>query len=188
VPGAADTTTDTTAPKPMTMTDANIFAKLDAANSEEVDEGKLATSKSKNAAVKKFAQMLVTDHSKMKKEGADLAKSLNITPELPAGDTSMAMAQHTMDMLKSATAFDSTFIATAIDGHQKTLDALNSMQGMATSDSLKTLISKAIPVVQHHLDEARALQGKMASSGTASGSSSMDTTMAGTSGSKSSKK
>src|SRR3954467_9124315 len=41
------------------LTDANIFAKIDAANSEEIDEGKVGSEKAKNADVKKFAQMLV---------------------------------------------------------------------------------------------------------------------------------
>lgn len=145
------------------LTDANIFAKLDASNSEEIDHGKMGSEKAKNGDVKKFAQLLVTDHTKMKNEGADLASRLNITPQPPSGDTSAMKMQRAMDMLNSVdpARFDSLFVAMQVDGHQKTLDDLKMMQGMATNDSLKALIGRAMPVVQGHLDKARELQGKV---------------------------
>jgi putative membrane protein len=173
------TTPDTMATAPK-MSDANIFASLDAANSLEIAEGKIGQQKGKNADVKAFARMLVDDHSKMKQEGSDLAKKLNITPAPPAGDTSVQEMEHSSQMLSSTSAasFDSVFIAHEIDGHRKTLDALNMMGSQATSDSLKTLISGAIPKVQHHLDRAMEIQGKLGSgttamSGTSGGSGSM---------------
>jgi putative membrane protein len=163
---AADSQSTVTPPPadtaPAALTDANIFAKLDLANQEEVDEGKLGSEKAASAAVKKFAKMLMTDHGKMQAEGAALAKRLNIAPQLPAGDTSASAVQHTMDMLNAATgaSFDSLYLAVQVAGHQRTLDELGRMGSLAASDSLKTLISGAIPVVQRHLDEARALQTK----------------------------
>jgi predicted outer membrane protein len=74
-----------------------------------------------------------------------------------------------MSMLRSATNFDSTFIAHEIDGHQKTLDELNMMMGQAQNDSLRTLIQGKI--------------GSMASSGT-SGSGAMGTGTARMTGNK----
>jgi putative membrane protein len=158
-PGVVDTTT---AVAPTVLTDANIFAKLDAANSAEIDQGKLGSEKAKSAAVKKLAQMLITDHTAMRQKGADLAKRLNIAPQFPANDSSAAQAQRAMDMLNAASpaTFDSVFLAVQVDGHQRTLDDLNGLQAMATNDSLKSLIGGAMPTVRHHLDDARALQSK----------------------------
>lgn len=165
VPGSTADTAGAVTPggaatAPAAMTDANIFAKLDMANQEEVDQGKLGSEKAGSAAVKKFAKMLMTDHGKMKQQGGELATRLNIAPQAPAGDTSAVMAQRVMDMLNAASgpAFDSLFLAVQVDGHQRTLDQLNTMRGMAASDSLKQFISTAIPAVQHHLDQARSLQ------------------------------
>lgn len=168
-------TSDTTAMSAPAMTDANIFAKLDESNSLEVAEGKIGEQKGKSADVKAFAKMLVDDHGKMKKAGSDLAKSLNITPAPPAGDTSAQEMEHASQMLNGASAasFDSLFIAHEIDGHQKTLAALNMMQGMAKNDSLKMLITNAIPTVQHHLDQATSIQGKLASGGKTASTGSM---------------
>lgn len=184
------TTTTTTTPAPATATpdtgksgmamnapatgplsDANIFAKLDAANSEEINEGKVGSEKAKDAEVKKFAQMMVTDHSKMKQEGADLASRLKIAPQVPAGDSSAMMAKEMMDMLNMATPaqFDSEFVAMQVMCHERTLNDLTRMQGMATNDSLKALIGSAIPVVQSHLDKAHALQAKTGGAGTKMG-------------------
>jgi putative membrane protein len=169
------TTPDTMATAPK-MSDANIFAMLDAANSLEVAEGKIGQQKGKNADVKAFAKMLVDDHSKMKQEGSDLAKRLNITPTPPPGDTSAQQMEHSSQMLNSTSAasFDSVFIAHEIDGHRNTLNVLNTMQSQATNDSVKSMISGAIPKVQHHLDRAMEIQGKLGGSGT--------TAMSGTSG------
>lgn len=148
------------APAPA-MSDGNIFAKLDATNTEEVEEGKLAQSKAKGADVKSFANMMVTDHSTMKKMGADLAKKLNITPTPPPNDNSKAMMDAMMQAMQSAPNFDSAYVAEQVTGHEKTLADLKSWLGMAQNDELKAMITGAIPKVQMHLEHAREVQGKM---------------------------
>src|SRR5262249_7523905 len=45
-------------------TDRMFFDEMTAANLAEVDMGKLAVERSKNAEVKKFGQMMIDDHTK----------------------------------------------------------------------------------------------------------------------------
>ncbi|MEP7219710.1 MAG: DUF4142 domain-containing protein, partial [Bacteroidota bacterium] len=150
----------------MPMNDANILAALSMADSAEITEGKLALKKGKNADVKKFAQMMITDHGTMMSDGKALAAKLNITPTLPADDN---MKGETAMMVQELTAaadgadFDAKYIAEAIGDHQKDLTMLNDMQAKAQAPELKDAISKAIPVVQKHLDRAKEIQGKLGS-------------------------
>jgi putative membrane protein len=150
------------------MSDANILAVMGMADSMEVAEGKLVQGKAKSADVKKFGAMMVTDHSKMMSEGKALATKLNVVPAPPAGDNMKSegdMAMQTL-MSVSGTTFDSAYVAMAVADHQKVLDKLNQMRGQAKSPDLVAAIDKAIPVVQHHLDGAKTLQGKMMKSTT----------------------
>src|SRR5687767_3948319 len=86
---AGDTTavaTDT-APSPTTspdLSDANIAALLDHANEADSSAGAVASKKATNAQVKQFAKMMMADHHRLRKQGADLAKKLGLTPQPPA--------------------------------------------------------------------------------------------------------
>lgn len=161
-PATTDTAMTATPPAPA-MTDANILAMLGHADSMEVEFGKVARSKSKNADVKSFAKMMVDDHTAMMKDGAALAKRLNLVPTVPANDTNGAAMASELATLQSADAnsFDHTYVDHAVMDHQKVLDALNMMEPQAQSDSVKMLIQHARPKVQSHLDHAKQLQTKM---------------------------
>lgn len=155
---------DTTAMAGATaMSDANIMAEIWMADSCEVVEGKLAQSKAKSADVKKFAAMMVTEHSKMMTDDKALATKTGIVPAPPAGDNMKAESDMMMKDLNAASgmAFDSAYVAMAVGGHQKVLDMLNQFKGQAKNADLVAAITKVIPVVQHHLDAAKELQGKM---------------------------
>ena len=55
----------------------------------DVDYGKLAVKKTKNAEVKTFAETMIRDHTAVNDKAAALAKKINLTPE--ASDTSKSL-------------------------------------------------------------------------------------------------
>lgn len=61
--------------------DAQIAAIVVTANQVDVDAGKLAAGKTKSAAVKAFAQQMVTDHSGVNKLAVDLVTKLKVKPQ-----------------------------------------------------------------------------------------------------------
>jgi putative membrane protein len=162
----ADTSHVTAPPTPPPapeLTDANILGIIDGINTMEIDAGKIAQAKGKSAEVKSFAKMMVTDHSKMKKEGEALAKKDSLTPELPANDTSKQHADNVKSALdaKTGSSFDSTYITEMVNGHQQALNMLTDFQGKAKNENLKSMIAAAIPKVQAHLDKAKAIWEKL---------------------------
>jgi putative membrane protein len=152
--------TDTT----RSLTDDQIFADLSAANAGEIAAGKMALSKASSADVKAFARQMIDAHTKMQAAGDSLAKKLNITPK-PTADDSFTMANDsTSAHLQSAakgTTFDTAYVNAQVAGHQMVLDFLRRAASQATAPDLKTMLTNAQPVVQHHLDMATALQAKL---------------------------
>src|SRR3954463_12732455 len=63
------------------INDAQIASIVVTANQVDIDAGKLASTKAANPDVKKFAQLMVTDHTGVNKSAVELATKLKVTPE-----------------------------------------------------------------------------------------------------------
>jgi putative membrane protein len=140
--------------------DGNILAFLGASDSMEIAMANMAKTKAQHADVKKFAQMMATEHAKMKKEGETLAKKINVVPSLPSGDlmSSDMMAAHTEMQNASGHVFDSLYIGSQVAMHQHVLDNLNKLNPQ--NAEIRAQIDKAKPHIQQHLDEAKRVQEK----------------------------
>lgn len=152
------------APTPPPLTDANIAAILDAANAADSAAGKIASTKGTRADVKEFGRTMMRDHHALRKQGEDLVKKLNVTPALPAGDSSQAAAQHWQDSLNAmpkGAAWDKAYIDHEVSYHQALLQTAQTAQAAAQNAELKDLITKAIPAVQAHLTKAQDIQSKL---------------------------
>ncbi|WDF54602.1 DUF4142 domain-containing protein [Mucilaginibacter sp. KACC 22063] len=133
----------------------------DAANGgmAEVALGKLAITKTANAQVKQFADMMVSDHGKANEELMSIAKAKNIT--LPS--TVDADHQAKMDKLSKETGkdFDKDYVDAMVDGHQKTLDLMQKEAKDGKDAELKAFAAKTAPIVQTHLDAIKKIQDSM---------------------------
>jgi putative membrane protein len=152
------------APAPAPLTDANIAAILDNANAADSSVGHLASTKGTNAEVKAFGRDMMRDHHALRKMGQDLVKKLKVTPEMPAGDNSVAQAKSWQDSLSSmpkGAAWDKAYIDHEVTYHQAVIQTAQTAEGAAQNAELKALITKAIPNLQAHLKKAQDIQGKL---------------------------
>ena len=144
------------APSPLT---AQGFANAAAASDNfEISSSKLAASQASSAAVKKFAQQMITAHTA---STAKLKSTLaGMSPAMTADDTLSADQQATLDSLKGKTGadFDSAYAAAQVDAHQKTLDALNAYAAGGDNEALKTFAKGLVPTVTAHLNLAKVLK------------------------------
>ena len=124
----------------------------------EVALGKLAQTQSKNADIKKFGQMLVTDHSKVNQEAGALIKKLNFT-----GPTGMGSHQSTYDKLKGLTGddFDSEFVEDMVSDHEKDISTFQKESQNSSNPDVKAFAAKTLPALQKHLDTVKGIQEKM---------------------------
>ena len=160
-----DTAAATAAAGP--MSDANIVSLITMSNSEEIGDSKVAQTKATNANVKAFANDMVKDHQSLQGQVDKLGTKANITPQEPTtASAEKQRAEQEMTELQNTAKgadFDKQYIDDQISDHQKTLDNLQRLQNEAQNAELKSLIEKAIPKVQQHLQRAKDIQGKMAS-------------------------
>jgi len=162
---AADTTASAGAvasPK-SDWTDAQILGFASAASEGEIQEAKLAKTKASNPAVKKFALLMISDHTKMLADGKALATKLAITPDTSKSDISDLVkgAQDDMKDLndkKAGKDWDSDYMGKQVDAHQHVLDKLNDASQSVKSPDLKNALNEAIAKVQGHLTQAKAIK------------------------------
>ena len=141
------------------INDAQIASIVVTANQVDVDAGKLAASTSKNAEVKKFAQLMVTDHTAVNQQAVDLVTRLKVTPEdndtsrsLKAGGEKNVVA---LKALKGA-AFDKAYVDHEVAYHQAVLDAVDkTLIPNAKNGELKALLVKVRPAFVAHLEHAK---------------------------------
>ncbi|MEO7218469.1 MAG: DUF4142 domain-containing protein [Gemmatimonadaceae bacterium] len=147
------------------LDDPTIVAIFDAANTWDIDLGNLALKKSHNADVRTFADMMVRDHSAVRKLGRDLAHKLNVTPTPPGKDFAL-YKDYVATLAKlnslSGAAFDKAYIAHEVWYHQAVIDAITTTLLPATKNAeLKDLQVKVAPNFQAHLAAAKALETKL---------------------------
>jgi len=125
----------------------------------EVELGKMASTKAANAEVKKFAQMMVTDHTNANNELKALAQKKGWT--LPAEPDSSHKA--TMDDLRSRVGadFDKAYVEEMVDDHEEDVAAFENKAKNATDPDLKAFAEKTLPTLRKHLDAIKAIQAKM---------------------------
>jgi putative membrane protein len=149
-----------------TVNDAQIASIVVTANQVDIDAGKLAASTTKNAEVKKFAQLMVTDHTAVNKQAVALVTKLKVTPQ--DNDTSKSLKAGgeknvaNLKTLKDA-AFDKAYVDQEVAYHQAVLDAVDkTLIPNASNAELKALLVKVRPAFVAHLEHAKHLQTSLA--------------------------
>jgi putative membrane protein len=145
--------------------DAQIAAIVVAANTVDVDAGKLAKSKTTNKEVRAFADRMVTDHTGVNKQAVALVQKLHVTPE--ENDTSKTLKQDgasTLTRLKglSGKAFDKAYVDNEVSYHETVIDALDkTLIPSASNSELKGLLVKVRPAFVEHLEHAKHIQAQL---------------------------
>jgi putative membrane protein len=151
-----------------TVTDAQIASIVVTANQVDIDAGKLAASSSKNAEVRKFAELMVKDHTGVNSQAVALVTRLKVTPQ--DNETSRSLAaggESNIATLKGlkGDAFDKAYVDHEVAYHQAVLDAVDkTLIPNAKNDDLKALLVKVRPAFVAHLEHAKhvaaSLSGK----------------------------
>ncbi|HJV87461.1 MAG TPA: DUF4142 domain-containing protein [Noviherbaspirillum sp.] len=145
--------------------DAQIAAIVVAANSVDIDAGKLAEKKAHDKQVKEFAKRMVTDHTGVNKQATELVTKLHVTPE--ENDTSKSLKDNgakEREKLKGlkGKAFDKEYVDNEVTYHQAVLDAIDkTLIPNAKNDELKALLEKVRPAIDAHLQHAKQIQASL---------------------------
>lgn len=152
------------------VSDAAIMGTINTSNAAEITTSELAVERAASSDVKSFARDMIAGHQKMQKEGDMLAQKVNVTAQPPAmADQMQQMVAATTDSLKALKGadFDRKYMAFQVQSHTMTLEHLRHFESVAQNAELKTMISKAIPAVQGHLDRAQKIETGLGGAGAA---------------------
>jgi putative membrane protein len=124
----------------------------------EIESSKLAAAAGASAAVKRFAESMISAHTD---STAKLKSTVaGMKPPLTPDDSLNADQQTALDGLKGKTgaAFDTAYAAAQVDAHQKTLDSLKAYSAAGDNVALKSFADGLIPTVTAHLTTAKGLK------------------------------
>jgi putative membrane protein len=147
------------------VNDAQIASIVVTANQVDIDAGQLAKSQSTNDKVKRFAQLMITDHTGVNKSATDLTAKLKVTPQdNPTSQSLKSDGDKNLAHLRTLTglAFDKAYVDHEVAYHQQVIDALDkTLIPSATNAELKALLVKVRPAFVAHLEHAKRLQSSI---------------------------
>ena len=151
--GAASTTAPNTNP------DQDFVTKAAQGNSAEVALGTIVAAKTKDPAVKQFAQMMVKDHKAALNDVQELAqsKNLNFSDDLP-NDAKTLQTKLSNDIGKQ---LDKDYMDGMVEDHQKDVQDFKDESQSAKDPDVKQWASKTLPTLEKHLDKAQQIDAKL---------------------------
>ena len=140
------------------MDDAEWMVKAAESGMFEIQTSKLAQQRGTSADVKKFAAMMITDHTKASNELKTVAAGKNVQLPVALG-TGM---QEKLDELskENGVKFDEKYMSMMKDAHEKDVEHFRDGMEDAQDPALKTFASKTLPVIEHHLSMAGPMEEK----------------------------
>lgn len=127
----------------------------------EVQSSNIALKRSKNADVKAFAEMMIKAHTKTTAELKAAIKESG-QPIRPPSALSGHPADELIALLKvDIKDFDKKYIDDQVTGHEHALDLMARYAKDGDVPAVKAFAAKTGPVVQTHLDKAKAIKDSL---------------------------
>lgn len=157
--GAGSSSSGKATASQLSSEDREVIEDLAHAHLAEIETGKMALEKGQSDQVKKFAQMMIDDHTTALKELQTLAQSKGMT--LPNETDLQHKTIATALKVLSGETFDKQYIArVGVGDHQRTYEMLQKVQKNAKDPALKAYAQKTMPIVGQHLDTAKKMENR----------------------------
>jgi len=147
------------------VTDAQIASIVVTANQVDIDAGTLAAERASRPEVKKFGELMVTDHTGVNKAAVELVTKLKVTPQdNPTSQSLKAGGDKNLANLKTlkGAAFDKAYVDQEVAYHAAVIDAVDMVLIPGASNvELKALLVKVRPAFVAHLEHAKKVQASL---------------------------
>ncbi len=131
--------------------------KVANANEFEIQSSHLALDTSKNGEIRRFAQRMIDDHTKIGDElKATLQKANLPEPSGKLGPRDEALLTKLKNEKEAV--FDRTYAAGQIKGHLEAVHLVGIYAKAGTDPALKELAAQTLPILKEHLKMAEALR------------------------------
>lgn len=148
-----------TTPEPLSGKDAQFMEKAAMGGVAEVRLGQIALQNAANEEVKRFAHDLVNDHTVADQQLRNIAEKKNVDLPAQPGEEHRRTAER-LAALKGPE-FDRQYLSEMVKDHQETIDRYREQTVQGQDAEVRAFADRNLPVLQQHLDRAKALHGKM---------------------------
>jgi len=152
-----------TIPTPADETAAPDFARL-AAQSDmlEIQSSQLAVERAQDAEVKAFAQMMVEAHTKTTQDLKTAIEAAGQPIDLPTVASEEVMEEVNDLRDEDVAEFDKEYIELQVETHQEALNLMQRYAADGDTPGLQAFAAATAPAIQQHLDQAKAIQDRLA--------------------------
>jgi len=137
------------------MSTEAFVAKVIDCNVTEKDLAEKAVKSAQSADVRKYAQRLIDDHTKLNTRALAMARELKI------GVVTATSAEHKEALLKLTTAtgndFDRAFMRHMVKSHENAIKMFETQSKNSNRQEVRTFATESLPTLREHLDMARKL-------------------------------
>ena len=144
----------------MEKVDTATFIKTVASsNAFEIESSKLAAESSASDEVKKFAQQMITDHTKAGQDFKAALESVETTSSV-SDTTLLPKDQQALDALKAASGeeFEAAYVAAQVKAHDEAVALFRNYANSGDDPALKEFAKKTLPVLEKHQEHVKELQ------------------------------
>lgn len=153
----------------VTKQDSKFMMQAAQSDMAEIMMGNMALQKSQNAEVRRFAQMMVDDHTRTSEQMKTMAASKNVT--LPADMDAKQKAMSDKLMAMSGDKFDMEYMKGQVKMHEAAVKLFQSESSKGTDADIKGFATATLPALEGHLSMARSMSGNMKGGGNSNRSS-----------------
>lgn len=147
----------------VTLTDSQVIKVLSTANNGEIKQAKTALPKLKTDEARKYAQMMINDHSANEKKAQALANRLNLTPQTSTLSTGLQNdSDKVVAKLSQSSVTDKDYMMSQVEVHRKVVTMLDKqLIPNAKNIELKNMLTQTRTAVAAHLKKAEQVVEKM---------------------------
>jgi putative membrane protein len=115
----------------------------------EINFAKLALAKSKDPNVRKFAERMITDHTKLIEDMRPFTKKYDVKA---SGEPVMDHAKYEELKMKSGTDFDRAYVEAMVKDHNDDLNDFIKEENSTSDPQLKATVEKGEKVIREHTE------------------------------------
>lgn len=145
------------------LTESQVIKVVSTANNGEIKQARTVLPKLKTEEARKYAQMMINEHSANEKKGQTLASSLKLTPQVSGISTSLQKdSDNVVRKLSNSTTPDKDYMSSQVDVHRKVLNTIEKqLIPNAKNAELKNMLTQTRTAVAKHLKMAEDIVAKI---------------------------
>lgn len=145
------------------LTESQVIKVVSTANNGEIKQARTVLPKLKTEEARKYAQMMINEHSANEKKGQTLASSLKLTPQVSGISTSLQKdSDNVVRKLSNSSTPDKDYMSSQVDVHRKVLNTIEKqLIPNAKNAELKNMLTQTLTAVAKHLKMAEDIVAKM---------------------------